>query len=64
MFTGLHLTAKCSKYAEYITILEDWPFSEVFLILHTLAPSFRKRSEVLHRTWTVAQHLISSRSTD
>lgn len=39
MFTGFHLTAKCSKHAEYITIPEAWPSSEEFLILHTLAPS-------------------------
>lgn len=38
MFTGFQLTVKCSKYAEYITIPEDWPFSKEFLILPTFTP--------------------------
>jgi len=37
MFPGFRLTAKCSKYAEYIRVPEDWPFSKEFLILHILA---------------------------
>lgn len=44
-FPEFHLTAKYFKYAEYITIPEDWPFSEEFQILHTLAPIMQNSLE-------------------
>lgn len=45
MFPGLYLTAKCSKYAEYITIPVDCPLSDEFLILHASVPIMQNSLE-------------------
>lgn len=45
MFPGFYLTAKCSSCAEYLTIPDDCPLSDEFLILHASVPIMQNSLE-------------------